>query len=62
MAKNDKRIGRDAASGRFVGEYRVLGTTRDGVKILKPKARATHFTDREMREAVRATLDSQKAK
>ena len=30
----------------------VLGTTRDGVHIRKPKGSATHFSSQEVREAV----------
>jgi hypothetical protein len=32
--------------------YVVLGITRDGVAILKPRFKATHFTDEELREAI----------
>jgi hypothetical protein len=31
---------------------KVLGTTFDGVKILKPKHKATHFTTGELRRAI----------
>jgi hypothetical protein len=31
---------------------KVLGTTFDGVKILKPKHKATHFTTRELEAAI----------
>jgi hypothetical protein len=31
---------------------KVLGTTFDGVKILKPKYKATHFTTGELRRAI----------
>lgn len=31
---------------------KVLGTTFDGVKILKPKGKATHFTVRELEAAI----------
>jgi len=30
----------------------VLGTTFDGVQILKPKGKATHFTTGELRRAI----------
>ena len=35
---------------------KVLGTTTDGVKILKPKGRATHYTAKEVRDAVASVL------
>jgi hypothetical protein len=31
---------------------KVLGTTFDGVRILKPKGKATHFTTGELRRAI----------
>jgi hypothetical protein len=31
---------------------KVLGTTFDGVQILKPKGKATHFTVRELEAAI----------
>lgn len=31
---------------------KVLGITRDGVRILKPRGNPTHFTQKELREAV----------
>jgi hypothetical protein len=31
---------------------KVLGTTFDGVQILKPKGKATHFTTGELRRAI----------
>lgn len=30
----------------------ILGVTKDGVAILKPRFKATHFTDKELREAI----------
>ena len=32
--------------------YEIVGTTSDGVKILRPKMKATHFTSAEIREAI----------
>ena len=52
---------RGAAAERSVGGYKVLGTTKDGVKILKPKGRATHFTGKELREAIATVRSAQKA-
>lgn len=33
--------------------YKVAGTTADGVDILQPKAKPSHFTVREIRTALR---------
>jgi hypothetical protein len=55
------KVGRSANSGRFVGGYKVLGTTKDGVRILKPKGHATHFTDKELRKAIATVRSAQKA-
>ncbi len=55
------KIARDAKTGRIVGGYKVLGTTKDGVKILKPKGRATHFTEKELRDAIATVRSAQKA-
>ena len=38
----------------------VLGTTKDGVRILKPKGRATNFTAKELRSAVRSVQAAKK--
>lgn len=36
-----------------VGKDQILGTTKDGVRIIKSKGRATHFTQRELPAAIR---------
>ena len=40
---------------------KVLGVTRDGVHILKPASPATHFTAREIRQAISTVRTAQKA-
>lgn len=40
---------------------KVLGVTKDGVRILKPRAKATHFTPKELREAVATARASKRA-
>jgi hypothetical protein len=50
MAKASKNTGRDRRA--TVAAAKVLGVTKDGVRILKPKRRATHFTWAELRETV----------
>jgi hypothetical protein len=58
---NSSGTGRDTKTGRVVGGYKVLGTTKDGVRILKPKGHATHFTDKELRKAIATVRSAQKA-
>lgn len=43
-----------------VGGYLVLGTTRDGVRILRPKGKPTNFTMKELETAVTASSVGQK--
>jgi hypothetical protein len=33
-------------------KYRYSGTTSDGVKIIRPTVKATHFTPKQIREAI----------
>jgi hypothetical protein len=40
--------------------YRVAGVTRDGVKILAT-GRATHFTDKEIRDSISTVLRESRA-
>jgi hypothetical protein len=35
---------------------RIVGKTRDGVVILRPKARPKHFTSQEIRDAIREVV------
>ena len=51
MTKAPAKAIRDSKSGKSVAG-KVLGTTRDGVRILKPRGNATHFTQKELRDAV----------
>jgi hypothetical protein len=51
MAKSSKKTIVAKAGDRFAGT-KVLGVTKDGVRVLKPKGKATHFTGDELREAV----------
>jgi hypothetical protein len=39
----------------------VLGVTRDGVRILKQPGDATHFTAKELRDAVRLVREAKTA-
>jgi hypothetical protein len=55
------RDARKANAGRVVGGYKVLGITKDGVQILKPKGHPTHFTEKELRDAIEVVRSAQKA-
>jgi hypothetical protein len=43
-------------------KYQVVATMSDGVKILRSKAKATHFTAREIRATIRKVLRDSAAK
>jgi hypothetical protein len=34
------------------GSYQVVGTLPDGVKVLKPKSKPTHFTSKQIRSTI----------
>ena len=56
MAKLSKKT---AARRKTVGKVegaKVLFTTKDGVRILKPKAKATHFTEKELESVIAAAM------
>jgi hypothetical protein len=55
MTKTVKKIGRAHKASN------VLGVTKDGVRILKPKGKATHFTQKEVRNAVVAVRAAKRA-
>ncbi|HVV93942.1 MAG TPA: hypothetical protein VHD15_11025 [Hyphomicrobiales bacterium] len=61
MKQVTKRVARKAKAQRTVAGYQVLGTTKDGVRILKPKKPATHFTTAEIRRAIRSVLAAERA-
>jgi hypothetical protein len=46
---------------RKSGAGSVLGTTSDGVRILKPKGKATNFTQKELREAIARVQSNKRA-
>jgi hypothetical protein len=58
MAKT-KRLGSGIKSGKPAAK--VLGVTKDGVRILKPKGKATHFTTSEIRSALSSVRAAKKA-
>ncbi len=39
----------------------ILGVTHDGVEILKPRGKPTHFTNRELVETIRRVKQSRAA-
>ena len=52
-AKKASRVGTGKTSKATSRKAsKVLGTTFDGVQILKPKGKATHFTTGELRRAI----------
>jgi len=61
MAKVSKNaiLGRKAV-GKVEGA-KVLFTTKDGVRILKPKAKATHFTEKELDRAIAAAMAAKRS-
>jgi hypothetical protein len=61
MAKSSSNTARSAKTGKLVGGSKVLGTTKDGVHILKPRSRATHFTQKELRDAVASVIAAKRA-
>ncbi|HUZ91759.1 MAG TPA: hypothetical protein VMU78_07650 [Methylocella sp.] len=61
MVKVSKKTGYGSKSAKFVAGKKVLGTTKDGVRILKPKGKATHFTQKELRSAVASVRAAKKA-
>jgi hypothetical protein len=47
---------------RKAPKYQVVATMSDGVKILRAKAKPTHFTAREIRATIREVLRDSAAK
>jgi hypothetical protein len=61
MAKIQAKTGRGGKTVKFVAGAKVLGTTKDGVRILKPRGKATHFTQKELRDAVASVRATKRA-
>ncbi|HLJ72843.1 MAG TPA: hypothetical protein VKU03_16125 [Roseiarcus sp.] len=61
MAKASKKTKRGNKAERAAGQAKVIGVTKDGVRILKPRGKATHFTQKEIREAVAAARTARRA-
>ncbi|MGJ0503290.1 MAG: hypothetical protein ACR65X_05980 [Methylocystis sp.] len=64
MAKGSKKtLGasevRKLAAGALTPK--VLGVTKDGVRILKPKSGATHFSAEEIRDAIATVRAAKRA-
>jgi hypothetical protein len=51
MTKPSSKTVRVSKTGKSAAS-KILGITKDGVRILKPRWNATHFTQKELREAV----------
>ncbi|HEX4199057.1 MAG TPA: hypothetical protein VHZ26_16595 [Caulobacteraceae bacterium] len=59
MAKHTAKSGSNGKTHKKVAGS-VLGVTRDGVRILN-QGKATHFTQKELREAIRSVQASKRA-
>ena len=60
MVKLSRKTPQPVKARKKLAGPKVLGVTTDGVRILKPKGNATHFTPKELREAV-ATVKASKS-
>jgi hypothetical protein len=56
--RGDLRTSR--APERKPGPYKVAGRTHDGVEVLAPKTKSTHFTRREIRETIDSVIRANK--
>ncbi|MFO1102380.1 MAG: hypothetical protein U1E20_05690 [Methylocystis sp.] len=66
MAKDPKKtLGasefRKVAVSSLTNAPKVLGVTKDGVRILKPKGKATHFSTKEIRDAISTVRAAKRA-
>ncbi len=61
MTKVSNKIQERSKAPKVLTGPKVLGVTKDGVRILKPKGNATHFTPKELREAVATVRASKRA-
>jgi hypothetical protein len=62
MAKLSKTVRSSAKTGKRLAGTKVLGVTKDGVRILKPKGKPTHFTQGELRSAVATARTAARAR
>ena len=66
MTKGSKKTSgagevRKLAASVLTNAPKVLGTTKDGVRILKPKGKATHFSAKEIRDAISTVRAAKRA-
>ncbi len=61
MAKVSNKTLYGGKDHKRFGGPKVLGVTKDGVRILKPKGKATHFTPKELRDAVATARAAKRA-
>jgi hypothetical protein len=52
----ERSIRRTSSRGKKAEASRIVGKTRDGVIILRPKARPKHFTSQEIRDTIREVI------
>ena len=53
--------GRSKKTGKSAGGPKALGVTKDGVRILKPRGKATDFTQKELHDAVASARAAKRA-
>jgi hypothetical protein len=51
-SKTTKPMPRRKRRSNPASDYRIIGTTSDGVKILRGKTKPTHFTSKEIRAII----------
>ena len=56
MTKADTTL--KTTRARPTSAYRPLGTLADGVVVLQPKVKPTHFTNSEIRKTIKKILDT----
>jgi hypothetical protein len=60
MEKDPAKAARVSRTAKSAAR-KILGITKDGVRILKPRWNATHFTQKEVRRAVARARASNRA-
>ncbi len=61
MTKSISNLEKPVKSSKPAVAEKVLGTTKDGVRILVPRGKPTHFTRKEVRDIVASVIAARKA-
>ncbi len=61
-ARTSQTMGRAAERATKASPYPSVGTTTDGVRVLKPKTKSTHFTQAQIRAGIGLLQAAEKAK